>query len=69
MLPVPPHVVALVGVAVNVAADGAVTVAFTPVGDVQPFTVTVRLLYDPAATFGMVAAPFVTVTLVNEPPV
>ena len=44
MLPVPPHVVALVGVAVNVAADGAVTVAFTPVGDVQPFTVAVRLV-------------------------
>jgi len=44
MLPVPPHVVALVGVAVKVAADGAVTVAFTPAGDVQPLTITVRLL-------------------------
>ena len=44
MLPVPPHVVALVGVAVKLAADGAVIVAFTPAGDVQPLAVTVRLL-------------------------
>ena len=57
-------------VTVGVAgADGAVIVAFTPAGDVQPLAVTVRLLYAPAGTLFIVALPPLTVTLLNDPPV
>ena len=63
MLPVPPHVVAFTAVALKVGALAPVIVTFTPLADVHPLTVMVRLLYVPVATFGMVAVPPVTVTV------
>ncbi len=67
MLPVPPHVVALVAVADNVGAFGAVIVTFTPFGDVHPFAVMVRFEYVPVGTPFTVAVPPVTTTFVNVP--
>ena len=44
MLPFPAHVAGLLPVAARVGAEGAVSVTFTPVAEVQPAEVIVRLL-------------------------